>query len=75
MIIFSHFTKISFLNKLILNKMTYLDKINLHILSNGQKQICDAIVTEKEIYDALKSMENDKTPGNDGLSKEFCEVF
>ena len=75
MIIFSHFTKIFFLNKLILNKMTYLDKINLHILSNGQKQICDAIVTEKEIYDALKSMENDKTPGNDGLSKEFCEVF
>ena len=75
MIIFSHFTKIFFLNKLILNKMTYLEKINLYILSNGQKQICDAIVTEKEIYDALKSMENDKTPGNDGLSKEFCEVF
>ena len=27
------------------------------------------------MYDALKSMENDKTPGNDGLSKEFYEVF
>ena len=30
-------------------------------------QICDAIITEEEIYDTLKSMENDKTPGNDEL--------
>ena len=44
-------------------------------LSNGQKLICDAIITEKEIYDALKSMENNKKPGNNGLSKEFYEVL
>ena len=55
--------------------MKYLEKINLPLLSNGQKLLCDAIITEKEIYDALKSMENNKTPGNDGLSKEFYEVF
>ena len=55
--------------------INYLNKINLPILSNCQKQICDAIITEKEIYDTLKSMENDKTPGNDGLSKEFYEVI
>ena len=53
----------------------YLGKINLLSPSNGQKLICDAITTEKEIYDALKSMENNKTPGNDWLSKEFYEVF
>ena len=45
------------------------------LLSNGQKLICDAIITEKEIYYTLKSMENNKTPGNDGLPKEFDEVF
>ena len=55
--------------------INYLDKISLPSLSNGQKLICDVIATGKEIYDALKSMENNKTPGNDGLSKEFYEVF
>ena len=23
----------------------------------------------------MKSMENDKSPGNDGLTKEFCIIF
>ena len=55
--------------------MNYLDNINLPIISNGQKQICDTIIVKKEIYDAYKSMENDKTRGNDGLSKEFDKVF
>ena len=31
----------------------YLDKINLPILPNGQKQISDTIIPEKGIYDAL----------------------
>ena len=31
----------------------YLDKINLPILSNGEKQISDTIIPEKGIYDAL----------------------
>ena len=41
------------------DSINYLDKVNLSILSNGQKQTCDAIITQKQIYDALKSMEND----------------
>ena len=53
----------------------YLDKINLSILSNSQKQICNAIITEKVTYDALKLMENDKTLDNDGLSKDFYDVL
>ena len=55
--------------------MNYLNKTNLPIFSNCQKQICDAIIAEKEIYDTLKSVENDKTAGNDELSNEFFEVF
>ena len=56
-------------------KINYLNKISLPILPNCQKQIRDAIITEKELYDTLKSMENDKTPVNNGLSKEFYELF
>ena len=55
--------------------INHLDKINLPILSNDRKQICYAIINKKEIYDTVKSMENDKTPGNGGLSKEFYQVF
>ena len=55
--------------------MNYLDKTNLPILSNGQEQMCGAIITEKKYNNALKSMENDKIPGNNWLSKEFFEVF
>ena len=34
--------------------IVYLGKNNLPLLSNGQKLISDAIITEKEIYKALK---------------------
>ena len=35
--------------------IVYLGKNNLPLLSNGQKLISDAIITEKEIYKALKA--------------------
>ena len=31
--------------------------------------------TEKELFQALKSMPNDKSPGNDDLTQEFFETF
>ena len=52
-----------------------LDKINLLSLLNYQKLICDPIITEKEIYDLLKLMENNKIPGNDGLFLKYFEVM
>ena len=66
-ITFSHFTfffskQTDFKQNDLIN---YLDKINLSILSNDQKQICDAIITEKVTYDALKLMENGKELDND----------
>ena len=30
---------------------------------------------EKDLYDSMKSMENGKSPGNDGLTKEFYVTF
>ena len=36
---------------------------------------CENEITEDNLLLALKSMPNNKTPGNDGLSKEFYEAF
>ena len=33
------------------------------------------ILTKKDFYKSLKSMRNYKSPGNDGLIKEFCKTF
>ena len=33
------------------------------------------ILTKKDLYKSLKSMRNYKSPGNDGLTKEFCKTF
>ena len=36
---------------------------------------CEKCITEKELFEALKSMPNDKSPGNDGLTKKLLETF
>ena len=33
------------------------------------------IISETDLFDSMKSMKNNKTPGNDGLTKEFYEIF
>ena len=37
--------------------------------------MCENDLTENELLIALKSMQNNKTPGNDGLMEEFYETF
>ena len=52
----------------------YLENIPLPKLVNEQTLTCEDI-SEDEVFESLKSMENNKSPGNDGLSKEFYECF
>ena len=40
-----------------------------------QSQTCEGHITEFELLNALKSMPNNRSPGNDGLTKEFYETF
>ena len=40
-----------------------------------QSQTCKGPITESELLNALKSMPNNKSPENDGLTKEFQEIF
>ena len=43
--------------------------------SENQVKLCEGNLTEKDFYNSLKSMQSDKSPGNDGLTKEFYETF
>ena len=40
-------------------------------LSTEQSLECERYIIENELFEALKSIPNDKSPGNDGLIKEF----
>ena len=53
----------------------FLSKINLPRLSAEQARHCDGPLTSDEVLLALKSMQNGKSPGNDGLTKEFYVYF
>ena len=72
------FTKISLLKNQNFKKKDinpYLSQINIPILTEEQSQTCEGPATESELLNALKSMPNNKSPGNDGLTKEFYETF
>ena len=49
----------------------FLSDIHLPTISDTNYTICEAAITEYNVLVALKSIPSDKTPGIDGLSKEF----
>ena len=55
--------------------MDYLHSLNLPKLLNDDRLSCEGKLTLKECWEALTSMKNCKTPGNDGLTKEFYVCF
>jgi len=48
---------------------------NLPILDSADVATCEGEITKDEILTALKQMENNKSPGSDGLTKEFYLTF
>ena len=48
---------------------------NFPQLSTEQSLECEKDITEKELFEALKGIPNDKSPGNNSLTKEFIETF
>ena len=50
---------------------SFLENINLPPLTNEQALECEGIISKTELLKALKSMKNDKFPGNDRIRKEF----
>ena len=54
----------SFLNEVFVPKLNYEDA-----------RFCERDFNKLELLKALKSMQNNKSPENDGLTKEFYETF
>ena len=50
-------------------------KLNAPKLSESDRSICEGKLTLNECWLALSSMKNGKSPGNDGLTKEFYVCF
>ena len=44
-------------------------------LSDDMRNICEGRLSVKECFDCLQSFENNKSPGNDGLTAEFYKTF
>ena len=54
---------------------TYLKGFSFPKFTKEKYETLDGRITEKELLIALQSMENNKSPGNDGLTKEFYITF
>ena len=54
---------------------TFFSGVDIPKLSKNQSKLCAENVTEKDLYNSLKSMQSDKSPSNDGLAKEFYQTF
>ena len=57
------------------SRETFLDSIDIPKLSEDGKAILEKPLCKQELYDVIKSMKLNKTPGFDGLPIEFYIVF
>ena len=55
--------------------MEYLKQINTPKLSDEDKLVCEGKLSMAECQSALQSMSNGKSPGSDGLTREFYVCF
>ena len=54
--------------------MQFLNLVSIPQLTEDQSKDCEFTLSEKDLL-VLNSMPNNKSPGNDSLTKEFYEIF
>ena len=54
---------------------SFLNSIALPNLNSKSFDVSESVITEKDLITVLKSMPIGKSPGHDGLTKEFYEHF
>ena len=57
------------------NYIKFLDKIITPALTSKKGNICEGDLVESELFKSLSSMQDCKSPGSDGLTKEFYKYF
>ena len=45
------------------------------VFQQGQINLCKKDLSETDLYNAMKNMQNNKSPGNDRLTQKFYEGF
>ena len=53
----------------------FLQEAETPKLSYGMRNICEGRLSVKECFDCLQSFENNRSPGNDGLTIEYYNTF
>ena len=53
----------------------FLRHLNIRKSSEDKRKLCEENLAGKDLSDSLKNMKNDKSPGNNGSTKEFYETF
>ena len=57
------------------NDKVFLDDENTNILTKEDQEACEGEITASECLESLKIMDQNKTPGTDGLHSEFYKTF
>lgn len=52
-----------------------IDKSLVNILDSNMHVKLEGKITDTEALAALKNMKNDKSPGSDGFTADFCKFF
>ena len=53
----------------------FVEDLNLPYLEEQKKQDLEDEISVDEVWNALNGFQNDKTPGDDGFTKEFYKAF
>ena len=53
----------------------FINDLNLPILTSELSDLCEGLLHSSDCYQSLISMPSNKTPGNDGITKEFYVAF
>ena len=54
---------------------SFLNDLHIPTLSEDQKKFCEDKISAEECFRLLDSLDNSKTPGNDGIPIEFYKTF
>ena len=54
---------------------TFLDRVNLPVLTQEKQNICEGIISMQGCEEALKTIKSNKSPGDDGLPIDFYRTL